>query len=87
MKMKSAEEWVKEAGTTEGADWRDYDNLDLDTVNQIQLDAMREGMRRAATILDKNGTVYLHKLVCDALVLRKQAILSAAEQLTEKDLE
>lgn len=77
MKMKSAEEWVKEAGTTEGADWRDYDNLDLDTVNQIQLDAMREGMRRAAEIAEARH------LDGD---MHSEAILSAAEQLTEKDL-
>lgn len=48
---------------------------------EIQLDAMREGMRRASDKLSEacyEGTVVLSE--------GKQAILSAAEQLTEKDL-
>ena len=51
-------------------------------VKQIQLDAMKEGMRRAAKIvgtelyMDEPRTPYqIHK-----------AILTAAEQLTDKDL-
>jgi hypothetical protein len=49
---------------------------------QIQLDAMREGMRMASEIcLPKTKREYLlSESAC------KQRILSAAKQLTEKDL-
>lgn len=44
-------------------------------LQQIQLDAMREGMRRAVD------------MACEYTVkVDRDAILSAAEQLTEKDL-
>lgn len=51
-------------------------------ISQIQLDAMREGMQRASEIcLPKTKREYLlSESAC------KQRILSAAEQLTEKDL-
>ena len=44
-------------------------------IRQIQLDAMREGMRRAT------------ELACEYTIkVDREAILAAAEQLTEKDL-
>lgn len=47
-------------------------------IKQIQLDAMKEGMRRAAKVCDRTN------LTCkDA---HRKAILTAAEKLTEKDL-
>ena len=56
-------------------------------IRQIQLDALKEGMRRAASVVITlthddcyNGSRYSIPEKC------KQAILSAAEQLTEKDL-
>lgn len=48
-------------------------------IKQIQLDAMREGMRRAADI------VKTHEPERTEVGYRK-AILTASEQLTEKDL-
>jgi len=55
-------------------------------IREIQLDAMKEGMRRAADIVkkcawgDTNNYETLYKPDPD------EAILTAAEQLTEKDL-
>ena len=46
-------------------------------VHEIQLDAIKEGMRRAAMLCDEE--FYEHN-EC------RQTILTAAEQLTEKDL-
>lgn len=50
----------------------------VERLQAIQLDAMKEGMRRAANLIDVQ--------VPSAPVVRKQVILSAAEQLTEKNL-
>jgi len=89
--MKTAEEWLEKNGIEKyigsGEDERPHTLLSLADIQQIQLDAMKEGMRRAAEIVHKDGTVYLHKLMNDTIVPRKQAILSASEQLTIKDLE
>jgi len=71
--MKTAEEMLDEH----------YENLNgnasdiIVAIKQIQLDAMREGMRRAAEIAEARH------LDGD---MHSEAILSAAEQLTEKDL-
>lgn len=69
--MKTAEEMLDEH----------YENLNgnasdiIVAIKQIQLDAMQEGMRRA------------HDVICGKKSKgMKLAILSAAEQLTEKDL-
>jgi len=78
MKMKTTEEWVKKFCPS-----RDifahlvYHPITEAEVKQIQLDAMREGMRRAAEIAEARH------LDGD---MHSEAILSAAEQLTEKDL-
>lgn len=87
--MKTAEEWMSQMSG--------LNNPALLTVNrmairEIQLDAMKEGMRRAATIAEGEtfavGGVHTEwevaydKGCCDC----EKAILTAAEQLTEKDL-
>lgn len=80
MKMKTTEEWVKKFCPS-----RDifahlvYHPITEAEVKQIQLDAMREGMRRAANVDMCDGS-------CSEVCPNKQVILSAAEQLTEKDL-
>lgn len=84
--MKTAKEWFNE----------EYYNIS-DTspitfgeiVKRIQLDAMKEGMRRAAEIgMNKSP---MPRPPDDMTTLEKRttivnAILTAAEQLTEKDL-
>lgn len=80
--MKSAEEWVKLYNAEKFNKVRKFTFHNGDLVKQIQLDAMREGMRMASEIcLPKTKREYLlSESAC------KQRILSAAEQLTEKDL-
>lgn len=64
-----------------------------DMCQQIQLDAMREGMRRAARIASAKDrpisqyTLSEKRARRDEQLYTSQAILTAAEQLTEKDLE
>jgi len=71
--MKTAEEWLTETDVS-------HPNTDLvKLVEQIQLDAMKEGMRMAAEIAsdrEPSGELGID-----------EAIFSAAEQLTIKDLE
>lgn len=83
--MKTAEEWrgsiTFQSGLSEG-------NIDkgalLRLIKQIQLDAMKEGMRRAAEVtLTVSAVPVSRKLIKDEM---KEAILTAAEQLTEKDI-
>jgi len=72
--MKKAEEWNRALDPKMGIEERE---MDLERIKQIQLDAMKEGMRRAANIAmrcQRSETVVA------------QDIQSAAEQLTEKDL-
>lgn len=67
--MKTAEEILSEW------DLCAHDTQILKDIQQIQLDAMREGMRRATD------------MACEYTVkVDRDAILSAAEQLTEKGL-
>ena len=72
--MKTAEEWI-----------RIYLGLSNKKprlhgwIEQIQLDAMKEGMRRAAK--QKNNGIE-----CSCSTSLRDAILTAAEQLTIKDL-
>lgn len=84
--MKSAEDWRKSRclgnNSEEGI---------KTIVQQIQLDAMKEGMRRAAELADNWKRTYTLGDCCDnaqhdACCGVRDAILSAAEQLTEKDL-
>lgn len=70
--MKTAEEWVSKFGAYGVVSQGDTETtiFDVREIRQIQLDAMKEGMRRAARLADWMG----------------KEILSDAEQLTEKDL-
>ena len=54
-------------------------------ISQIQIDALKEGMRRAANVITPYdiGVMVRNGETADIL---EQAILTAAEQLTEKDL-
>lgn len=77
--MKHALEW-----------WNsNYDNFDgsakdtIGVIQQIQLDALREGMRRAATLCD---SAYRHAGASASALTFRDSINTAAEQLTEKDL-
>ena len=84
--MKSAEEWRKSRYFGNNSE----DGIET-IVQQIQLDAMKEGMRRAAQIAEDNtfalGKKTEWEQAYDKGCLDSQAaILTAAEQLTEKDL-
>lgn len=88
--MKTAEEWIKliaEASdkelsqdvigcTPRGKKGREVFIMDYD-ITPIQLDSMKEGMRRAAEIANRLD-------IPDDML--RDTILTAAEQLTEKDL-
>lgn len=72
--MRTAEEWTQQAlkDTGELVNTPYYRQW----AAEIQLDAMKEGMRRAAVMAEHwNGAVSIDNI-----------ILTAAEQLTEKDL-
>ena len=71
--MKTAEQWLKEADESNAQFAENYEDWRVNFTKQIQLDAMREGMRMAADKIQSREDL-------------KQSILSAAEQLTEKDL-
>jgi hypothetical protein len=72
--MKTAEEWAEIWPDT------DFDSelMMLIRIKQIQLDAMKEGLRRANRIVETTSGI-------SRIVVSKQ-ILTAAKQLTEKDL-
>jgi microcompartment protein CcmL/EutN len=78
--VKTAEEWI---------DMMDKSDNGYFTVNfanhirQVQLDAMKEGVRRAAKVITPDGNYNRIKRQEEGV----QAILTAAEQLTEKDLQ
>lgn len=71
--MKTAKEWIDFTypGSLFGCE---------EMIKKIQLDAMKEGMRRAATICDVQDADYSHSRCY------QNHIISAAEKLTEKDL-
>jgi hypothetical protein len=90
--MKTAEEWINEVGKVVMLDCFAGDRSalpgepTLNLVKQIQLDAMKEGMMRAAyinKITSPHITMTGSSSICEN---RKNAILTAAEHLTEKDL-
>lgn len=75
--MKTAEEWCEELGLVHHKPTYDIDGREMsmaECVKQIQLDAMKEGMRRAAETIDLSRP--------SSPYARRQAILDAAEQLT-----
>ena len=55
----------------------------VEWLQQIQLDAIKEGMRRAAT---RAYTEHSYEKVAEVMKELETEILSTAEQLTEKDL-
>ena len=75
--MKTAEEWVK-----------GFDRfIDLKTeIRQIQLDAMKEGARRAGIICSTTRDVHKHPKWNEGSHAIETAILSTAEQWTLNDL-
>lgn len=93
--MKTAEEWEQSMPSSHDGYQQTQDDM-IATIKRIQLDAMKEGMRRAAEIAAratsganaKPDTEYERTL---SLMNRRteyitSTILNAAEQLTEKDL-
>jgi hypothetical protein len=76
--MKTAENWIQENNPLLLVGGETYNGI-VERYKQIQLDAMREGMRRAAgvraTYSDSSQNL-----------IEATAILTAAEQLTTKDL-
>lgn len=79
--MKPAKDWVKEAGSREefyGGRYHEDNILDLGVVEQIQLDAVKEGYRRAA--------MECHNSLQGQGPYFKTLLLSRSERLTEKDL-
>jgi len=74
--MKTAEEWIEE---TTGSPKCRLTTIGACSIEEIQLDAMKEGMRRAA----KCATIGNAKIQ----IQNEENILTASEQLTIKDLE
>lgn len=78
--MKSAEEWADALwDDSESKGGWDSEQDAIPILKQIQLDAMREGMKRAAEVVRKEYPSGSLSWVC-------KTIDTAAEQLTEMDL-
>lgn len=78
--MKTAEEWLTETDVS-------HPNTDLvKLVEQIQLDAMKEGYKRAAEIARWKHPISSSAAHYEAK-RTTESILTASEQLTIKDLE
>lgn len=91
--MKTAEEWFKNQPSEEinergGDTYVEYD-VTPNWIKQIQLDAMKEGMRRAADCAISDALMHHHdaegRCNCGNCSARR-AILTASDQLTKKDL-
>lgn len=84
--MKTAEEWHEQSDSR-----LPQRAIDIDDIKQIQLDAMKEGMRRAAELTKppmRRECEYGQYQQYDQISQQcAEAILTAAEQLTEKDLQ
>ncbi len=80
--MKSAEEWIEE---TTGSPKCRLTTIGACSIKEIQLDAMKEGMKRAAEISRNNFVVGSPMGEAIATNFRK-TIIKASEQLTIKDL-
>ena len=86
--MKTAEEWtthIREAGNHLSSEHLFEVEIPA-VVKQIQLDAIREGMLRAADKLTDCGYDDCVDRWCRGSRQIKQTILTDAEQLTTKDL-
>jgi len=78
--MKTAEEWCDETAVN-------GDPSDVPTwwIKQIQLDAMKEGAKRAAQLVKDKGVSFF-AIVDEALQQKKDTILYTADNWTLKDL-
>lgn len=76
--MKTAEKWNSEITTSEVSNYH--------LIRAIQLDAMQEGMRRAAEIVHVDGNIYVFADFNAILEGRKKEILEASNNLTINDL-
>lgn len=76
--MKTAEEWRKSRYFGNNSD----DGIDT-IIKEIQLDAMKEGMKRAAVIAKQR--LYEEGFINEGKIA-EDAILTAAENLTLEDL-
>ena len=74
--MKTAEEWEMKCGSSQ--------MITPQIIKQIQLDAIKEGMRRAAKVARPKEMMLSMETQTNFDVERN--ILTAAEQLTTKDL-
>ena len=93
--MKTAEEWDKEFCKRYDVkihpEWKTKSQVEFftDMCQQIQLDAMKEGARRAADCAISEALMNTHdaegRCICRNCSARR-AILTAAEQWTNKDL-
>ena len=92
--MKTADQWAaeqyetmraldREADRVVGEDVVPVEDIFAIVVRRIQLDAMKEGMRRAAAEANKKEWEWVDFNCAKGI---SEAILTAAEQLTEKDL-
>lgn len=80
--MISSEDWMKQFWKPETSGWHAMKKI----VEQIQLDAMKEGARRAAEEANKVKHS-IHEAGCLTTMANiYDAILTTAEQWTEKDL-
>jgi len=79
--MKTAEEWnsqIRQDGSKEAHNYQ--------VIKQIQLDAIKEGMRRAAEIAKEQDKPCYSDEHAQGCYMASKAILTKAEQLTIKDL-
>jgi len=81
--MKTAEEWIEE---TTGSPKCRLTTIGACSIEEIQLDAMKEGMRRAAEIARWKHPISSSAAHYEAK-RTTESILTTAEQLTIKDLE
>ncbi len=56
-----------------------------DAIRVIQLDAMKEGMKRAANVVVQHDSEMSGGFKC-GLIAKRNAILTAVDNLTERDL-
>lgn len=78
-KVKTAEEWIKYLDPNTSGESCCYSPVSAEDIKQIQLDAMKDGMQRAAKVARDNYDEH------DPWTAQR-AILIAAEQLTIENL-
>jgi hypothetical protein len=87
--MRSAEEWTvirdkMQVDHLIGASDEEHMKEFAEFIQQIQLDAMKEGMRMARELVQQECDIFPTDASLKALVI--EAIISASEQLTINDL-